>query len=136
MILSYTAPLTATVRPTATPNQPVSKVHPQTITPTASIRPLAHAAPTAMISPTPVTQSVQAPTPVASVSALPITALPITAPVAPQVAEIQGRSASSSSRLAADRSFKAPVARVTVQVQERDVDVTDTVPNIDEEPAL
>ncbi|XP_057291201.1 nucleoprotein TPR-like isoform X3 [Hydractinia symbiolongicarpus] len=134
--IESSAPLTATVRPTATPNQPVSKFHPQTITPTASIRPLAHAAPTAMISPTPVTQSVQAPTPVPSVSALPITALPITAPVSPQVAEIQGRAASSSSRLAADRSFKAPVARVTVQVQERDVDVTDIVPNIDEEPAL
>ena len=114
--ISAVAPLTATVRPHATPNQSTQKFHPQS-TPTASIRPLAHAAPTAMISPSvPATHSsaATATAPVASISAL-----PVSAQIQPQIIDISARAGSSRGSMA-DRStaFKAPVVKI-VRAQER-----------------
>ena len=91
-----------------------------------------------MISPTvPVTQSSTTATPVASVAAL-----PISASVPPQVSEVSGRGAAASVRINERQgtSFKAPVARVIVQVQTREEETLeeaeDVVPNIDEDQQM
>ncbi|XP_065676121.1 nucleoprotein TPR-like isoform X1 [Hydra vulgaris] len=108
------APLTATVRPTATSSQAASKFHVQN-TRTASIRPLAHGHPTAMISPTVPTALSSLQTPVASVSALPVSSVFL-----PHVCEMQVRP--SYSRHSNERQiFTAPVARVSVQVRADDI---------------
>lgn len=102
-------PLTATVRPSATPSsqQPPSSNKYAQLSRTASIRPLAHTtAPTAMISPTVPMTSAQGPPPttgpsnlVASVSALPSTSSFVTGGAgASNVAEVQGRNIGAPGR--------------------------------------
>jgi len=128
--LSTITPLTATVRPSATPasQSPSNKFH-QQLSRTASIRPLAHAtAPTAMISPTvPMTQVGQPSNSnlVASVSALPPTSF------APHAGDVQTRGNVGGRGLGERRP--PVIARVQVQAQGREEESPDI---LEEEPTI
>ncbi|XP_065676170.1 nucleoprotein TPR-like isoform X2 [Hydra vulgaris] len=111
------APLTVPVHPTATISLARSKFQVQN-TCTASIRPLAHGHPTAMISPTVPTALSSLQTPVASVSALPVSSI-----LLPHVCEMQVRP--SYSRHSNERQiFTAPVASVQVRADDINDDIS------------
>lgn len=129
------APLTATVRPTA--NTDVTKHHTQN-TPTASIRPLAHSAPTAMISPVPtITQQAQASDALQpSASVQPFATFRRTAPVlAVQVLSTRDEASSSTDSqvpsTSDEPSSTRPTKRTHVDVEEEDANDV-TVPDSDE----